>query len=159
MNTVEIEEAVSELAAQPFDAIEFPFSFLEAFGNKSTTIKKLRSGSSNKTDVDGAILQRNIFISVLFNNRFGNRQNRDIASDICFRAFCFEPFFTVCTNTNIPSIEFLDISICQTSETAKDKNITHLVESFHFQIKIYNLLNFFLSEKLAVNNLKFSFPI
>ncbi|APQ18597.1 class I SAM-dependent DNA methyltransferase [Maribacter hydrothermalis] len=59
MNAVEIEEAVSELALQPFEAKEFPFLFLEAFGNKDTTIKKLRSGSSNKTDVDGAILQRN----------------------------------------------------------------------------------------------------
>lgn len=59
MNAVEIEEAISELAAQPFYAIEFPFSFLEAFGNKSTTLKKLRSGSSNKSDVDDAILQRN----------------------------------------------------------------------------------------------------
>ncbi|WP_417195523.1 class I SAM-dependent DNA methyltransferase [Bizionia sp.] len=59
MNAVEIEEAVSELALKPFEAEEFPFSFLEAFGNKSTTIKKLRSGTSNKTDVAGAILQRN----------------------------------------------------------------------------------------------------
>ncbi len=59
MNPVEIEEAVSELALQPFEVEEFPFSFLEAFGNKSTTIKKLRSGTSNKTDVEGAILQRN----------------------------------------------------------------------------------------------------
>ncbi len=59
MNAVEIEEAVSELALKPFEIEEFPFSFLEAFGNKSTTIKKLKSGSSNKTDIDGAILQRN----------------------------------------------------------------------------------------------------
>jgi hypothetical protein len=59
MNAVEIEEAVSELALKPFEAEEFPFSFLEAFGNKSTTIKKLRSGTSNKTDVKDAILQRN----------------------------------------------------------------------------------------------------
>ncbi|MCD8428628.1 lactate dehydrogenase [Tenacibaculum finnmarkense genomovar ulcerans] len=59
MNAVEIEEAVSELALQPFEAKEFPFSFLEAFGNKSTTIKKLKSGSSNKSDIDDAILQRN----------------------------------------------------------------------------------------------------
>lgn len=59
MNAVEIEEAVSELASKHFEAEEFPFSFLEAFGNKSTTIKKLRSGTSNKTDVEGAILQRN----------------------------------------------------------------------------------------------------
>lgn len=59
MNAVEIEEAVTDLALKPFEAEEFPFSFLEAFGNKSTTIKKLRSGASNKTDVEGAILQRN----------------------------------------------------------------------------------------------------
>jgi len=59
MNAVEIEEAVSELALKPFEAEDFPFSFLEAFGNKSTTIMKLRSGASNKTDVKDAILQRN----------------------------------------------------------------------------------------------------
>ncbi|MFD2543783.1 class I SAM-dependent DNA methyltransferase [Lacinutrix gracilariae] len=59
MNAVEIEEAVSELALKPFEAEEFPFSFLESFGNKSTTIKKLRSGTSNKTDVEDAVLQRN----------------------------------------------------------------------------------------------------
>ena len=42
-----------------FDAAEFPFAFLEAFGNKATTIKQLRSGHSNKSDVDGGLLQRN----------------------------------------------------------------------------------------------------
>ena len=44
MNAVEIEEAVSALAERPFDASEFPFAFLEAFGNKSTTLKRLRAG-------------------------------------------------------------------------------------------------------------------
>ena len=47
MNAVEIEEAVSALAERPFDAAEFPFAFLEAFGNKETTIKRLRTGASN----------------------------------------------------------------------------------------------------------------
>ena len=37
MNAVEIESALSELALQPFDAVEFPFAFLAAFGNKDTT--------------------------------------------------------------------------------------------------------------------------
>jgi hypothetical protein len=46
MNAVEIEEAVSQLAAAPFDAAEFPFAFLTAFGNKETTVKRLRSVSS-----------------------------------------------------------------------------------------------------------------
>ena len=36
---------------QPFDRDNFPFAFLEAFGNKETTLKKLRSGDSNKSDL------------------------------------------------------------------------------------------------------------
>ncbi len=61
MNAVEIEEAVSRLAEAPFDPEAFPFAFLEAFGNKQTTIKKLKSqkSSSNKSDLSGGILQRN----------------------------------------------------------------------------------------------------
>jgi hypothetical protein len=59
MNAVEIEEAVSRLAEAPFDAEAFPFAFLEAFGNKLTTIKKLQSGSSNQSDLSGGVLQRN----------------------------------------------------------------------------------------------------
>jgi len=51
MNAVEIEQAVSELADQPFDAAEFPYAFLMAFGNKETTIKRLRTGASNKSDI------------------------------------------------------------------------------------------------------------
>ena len=59
MNAVEIEEAVSQLAEAPFDAEEFPFAFLEAFDNKSTTIKKLKRNSSNQSDIPGGVLQRN----------------------------------------------------------------------------------------------------
>ncbi len=59
MNAVEIEAAVSELAAKPFDAKEFPFRFLAAYDNKETTLSKLRSGSTNKSDVEGGVLQRN----------------------------------------------------------------------------------------------------
>lgn len=59
MNAVEIEEAITVLADQPFDPDGFPFAFLEAFGNKATTIKRLKSGSSNSSDVEGGILQRN----------------------------------------------------------------------------------------------------
>ena len=65
MNAVEIEEAISNLAEQEFDSENFPYAFLEAFGNKATTIKRLRSGSSNVSDIDGGVLQRNnIHISV-----------------------------------------------------------------------------------------------
>ena len=59
MNAVEIEEAVSKLAEQPFDAQEFPFAFLQAFNAKTTTIKRLRSGATNSSDVQGGVLQRN----------------------------------------------------------------------------------------------------
>jgi hypothetical protein len=59
MNAVEIEEAVSELALSPFDRDEFPYAFLVAFGNKETTIRRLRSGATNKSDVAGGVLQSN----------------------------------------------------------------------------------------------------
>ncbi|MFT8643424.1 class I SAM-dependent DNA methyltransferase [Gluconacetobacter sp.] len=61
MNAVEIEEAVSTLAEQTFDAAEFPYQFLAAFGNKDTTIKRLRAtkGSTNASDLPGGVLQRN----------------------------------------------------------------------------------------------------
>lgn len=61
MNAVEIEEAISLLAEQPFNAAEFPFEFLAAFGNKETTLKRLRAegrGGTNQSDIPGAILQR-----------------------------------------------------------------------------------------------------
>ncbi len=59
MNAVEIEEAISQLAEHPFDAATFPFAFLEAFGNKETTIKRLKTPAGNKSDIDGAVLQAN----------------------------------------------------------------------------------------------------
>lgn len=64
MNAIEIEEAVSDLFSQPFDAGEFSFAFLEAFGNKSTTIKRLRSGETNQSDAGGVLQRRNIHLAV-----------------------------------------------------------------------------------------------
>lgn len=64
MNAVEIEEAISALAELPFDGSEFPFAFLQAFGNKETTIKRLRSGASNKSDLGGVLQTSNIHIAV-----------------------------------------------------------------------------------------------
>jgi hypothetical protein len=64
MNAVEIEEAISALAEQPFDPNEFPFVFLQAFGNKETTLKRLRKGESNKSDVGGILQTNNIHIAV-----------------------------------------------------------------------------------------------
>jgi hypothetical protein len=66
LNAVEIEEAVSKLVEEAFNAAEFPYAFLEAFGNKTATLQRLRNigkNSTNKSDVivDGvqAVLQRN----------------------------------------------------------------------------------------------------
>jgi len=64
MNPVEIEEAVTGLAEESFDRAEFPFQFLTAFGNKKTTIDRLRKGNTNQSDIAGGVLQRsNIHIA------------------------------------------------------------------------------------------------
>lgn len=59
MNAVEIEEAISNLAEQPFNPEEFPFAFLEAFGNKAATISRLKSSTANKSDIENGVLQYN----------------------------------------------------------------------------------------------------
>jgi len=59
MNAVEIEAAISDLALEPFDAAEFPYAFLAAFGNKETALKRLRTGNNNASDVLGGVLLRN----------------------------------------------------------------------------------------------------
>jgi len=64
MNAVEIEEAVSKLAEQAFDAAEFPFVFLQAFGRIETTLKRLRKGESNRSDLGGVLQTNNIHIAV-----------------------------------------------------------------------------------------------
>ncbi|EJW09849.1 methylase subunit YeeA [Rhodovulum sp. PH10] len=64
MNAVEIEEAISALAEQPFDPAEFPFAFLQAFGNKETTLRRLRKGETNKSDLSGVLQTNNIHIAV-----------------------------------------------------------------------------------------------
>lgn len=64
MNAVEIEEAISLLAEQPFDAEAFPYAFLEAFGNKAATIQRLKSGNTNKSDQGGVLQTNNIHIKV-----------------------------------------------------------------------------------------------
>lgn len=64
MNAVEIEEAITALAERPFDPQEFPFAFLQAFGNKETTLKRLRKGESNKSDLGGVLQTNNVHIAV-----------------------------------------------------------------------------------------------
>ena len=62
MNAVEIEQAITDLAEQPFDRANFPYAFLEAFGNKETTIRKLRAGASNRSDLGGVLQTNNIHV-------------------------------------------------------------------------------------------------
>lgn len=64
MNAVEIEEAVSQLVAEPFDPAEFPYRFITAFGAKKTTVDRLRKGDSNQSDVGGVLQRNNIHIAV-----------------------------------------------------------------------------------------------
>jgi hypothetical protein len=64
MNAVEIEEAVSVLVEQPFDVEEFPYAFLAAFGNKDTTLRRLRKGDTNKSDMGGVLQRANIHLAV-----------------------------------------------------------------------------------------------
>ncbi|HNA25584.1 MAG TPA: hypothetical protein PKI24_16200 [Nitrospira sp.] len=64
MNAVEIEEAISVLAEEKFDPLEFPFAFLQAFGNKETTLKRLRKGESNKSDLGGVLQTNHVHIGV-----------------------------------------------------------------------------------------------
>lgn len=63
MNPVEIEQAISDLAEAPFDAQEFPYAFLEAFGRKATEIKRLRMGDANKSDLGGVLQRNNVHIA------------------------------------------------------------------------------------------------
>lgn len=75
MNAVEIEEAISNLAEQPFEAESFPYAFLEAFGNKEATLKRLKS--SNESDIEGGVLQRNnIHIATCSSGRVNETLNR-----------------------------------------------------------------------------------
>ena len=64
MNAVEIEQAVTELADQPFDGDAFPFAFLAAFGNKDTTIRRLQTGSTNKSDIGGVLQTGHIHLKI-----------------------------------------------------------------------------------------------
>ncbi len=75
MNAVEIEAALSELATSQCNE-EFPFVFLAAFGNKATTIDRLRKGKTNASDVPGGVLQRNnIHLALAPSGRVGHVLN------------------------------------------------------------------------------------
>ncbi len=69
MNAVEIEQAVSALVEAPFSPESFPFDFLGAYGNKETTLKRLKTGDANKSDLrtspfPGVLQHKNIHLRV-----------------------------------------------------------------------------------------------
>lgn len=64
MNAIEIEQAVSRLAETSFETESFPYAFLEAFGNKQTTLQRLRSGATNQSDIGGLLQRNNIHLKV-----------------------------------------------------------------------------------------------
>lgn len=64
MNPVDICNEITQLCEAPFDALEFPFQFLVAFGNKETVIKRLRGSNANKSDLNGILQPNNIHIKV-----------------------------------------------------------------------------------------------
>ena len=57
MKPQEIVEAVAELFEKPYEASEFPFDFLRAFGNNETAIKKLRMGDVKPSDVPHGVVR------------------------------------------------------------------------------------------------------
>lgn len=66
MNAVEIEEAVSDLVQQPFDAAEFLYQFITAFGAKKATVDRLRAtkNGTNQSDAGGVLQRNNIHIGI-----------------------------------------------------------------------------------------------
>lgn len=124
MNAVEIEAAVADLACQPFDAAEFPFAFLEAFGNKATTIKRLRQGNTNKSDVEDGVLQyNNIHIAVCDTGKVGDALKALGESPQTAKA---KAKFILATDGEILEAED------QTSGEAVATNLADLAEHFGF---------------------------
>ncbi|PRZ48040.1 class I SAM-dependent DNA methyltransferase [Tritonibacter scottomollicae] len=56
MNPTEIYDALAQIATEPFDATEFPFAFAAATDGAKAAVSKLRSGSTNKSDLPGGVL-------------------------------------------------------------------------------------------------------
>ena len=63
-SALEIEQAISDLVAEPFDPREFPYQFLEIFGCPATTLRRLRTGNANKSGIGGVLWRKKIHIKV-----------------------------------------------------------------------------------------------
>ena len=105
MNAVEIEEAISALAELPFDSDEFPYAFLEAFGNKETTLKRLRKGESNKSDIGGVLQTNNIHIATCKPGEVTRTLAALKASPATARAFITLLILSTCWSAKKPTDE------------------------------------------------------
>lgn len=54
----DIEEAVSRIAAAPFNPESFPFDFIAAYDAPPATVTRIRNGTQNASDIDGGVLWR-----------------------------------------------------------------------------------------------------
>lgn len=54
----DIEEAVSRVAAPPFDRDAFPFDFIAAYDAPPATVTRIRNGTQNASDIEGGVLWR-----------------------------------------------------------------------------------------------------
>ena len=121
MNAVEIEAAVSDLAAEPFQADEFPFQFLAAFDKKETQLKRLRKGDSNKSDVTvgdrrAVLLQSNIHMAVCPLGETRATLERLKASPQTIKA---KAKFVLATDGELLESEFLETGEAIASEYSK----------------------------------------
>ncbi len=74
MNAVEIEEAISDLALQPFDATEFSFAFLFGFFLPLAGISTIKEIKDNPVDVRATGRLNKLYVELL-------RENPDWARD------------------------------------------------------------------------------
>lgn len=58
MYIADIEEAVSRIAAAPFNPESFPFDFIAAYDAPPATVTRIRNGTQNASDLDGGVLWR-----------------------------------------------------------------------------------------------------
>jgi hypothetical protein len=60
MNVIEIEEQIDSLVAKDFSLDDFIFDFMEAFDAPKATVKQLRQGQQNASDIGGILWRRNL---------------------------------------------------------------------------------------------------
>lgn len=58
MYIADIEQAVSRIAAAPFNFDSFPYDFIAAFDAPPATVTRIRNGSQNASDIEGGVLWR-----------------------------------------------------------------------------------------------------